>query len=180
MAHSKADTVKRVAAVLIDALIAALIYLLLSILFVFLQGLGYLLATAAAAAFLLFRDAIPIGDLKGASPGKRILGLRAIQGNGSLCDFTASAKRNLTVAAGWLVHGAFLLLGLIFSFIPFVKVILDVANVLTGIVVLLALVMELVKVVSDEHGIRLGDLLADTIVIEANTPPDPKEVDASA
>lgn len=169
MSQTKADTAKRIIAVLIDALIALLLYLLLSFLLTPLFGLGHLIATLAAAVFLLFRDAIPIGDLNGASPGKRFLGLRVIQGNGRECDLTASFKRNLTIAAGWLVNTAFLLLALIFSFIPLVEVLIGFAGIITGIVVLLALITELVKVISDERGIRLGDILADTVVIEVRS-----------
>ena len=156
----KADGAKRVFAVVIDFLIAAVIFYVLNFF------LGGTIASLAAGSFLLFRDSLPIRDLGGASIGKKVLGLKALQGNGKPCDHLSSIKRNLTIALGYLIYTLISILAWVFSFIPYFGWLFSFAMMISGILWLLAIAMELFKVFSDERGIRLGDLLADTQVVE--------------
>jgi uncharacterized membrane protein len=52
---------------------------------------------------------------------------------------------------------------LFFAFIPIVGWIIDI---LLGIALLILLIIEIVRIFSDEKGIRLGDKMAATMVIE--------------
>ena len=148
---------KRVAAMIIDLLIGGLIYLVLSWVF------WKIVVWALACYYLLIRDAIGIRDLQGASPGKRFLGLKALQGKGGDCDRMASIKRNLGITLGPLITGLLLIL---LTLIPLVDPIW--AFYIGGLVFLLVGAMELEKIFNEEGGQRIGDLLADTYVVETH------------
>jgi uncharacterized RDD family membrane protein YckC len=147
----KADSAKRIVATAVDLIIAGLVYMLLSLL------LGRFIAAALAGLFLLGRDAL-FGN--GVSPGKKLLGLRVISGSGGVIDSLTSAKRNLSVAAPYLALVGLILLAVL----PFFSV--HMALILAAVVGLISLGMELYKIIGDPTGLRLGDLLADTRVIE--------------
>jgi len=153
MREAKADSAKRIVAAALDLGIAWVSYAILQ--WVFGRFLGYL----GASCFLLLRDQ---SDPWFFSLGKKLLGLRVVRGDGNRCDHIASIKRNLTMAAFFLVSGG---LTLIFAVIPFVD--WRLAVLIGALVGLLALGMELFKLLTDERGARLGDLLADTRVIDA-------------
>jgi uncharacterized membrane protein len=73
----------------------------------------------------------------------------------SKVDYAASAKRNWMFALGPLM--------LFLLFIPVIGWILDI---LIGIAVFVLVIVEIVKIFSDEKGLRLGDKMAGTMVIE--------------
>ena len=150
--EAKADSAKRFVAAALDLIIAGLGYGFLFL--VFGRFLGYL----GASCFLLLRDQSGQWLF---SPGKKLLGLKVVRTDGGGCDHVASIKRNLTMAAFFLVAGA---LTLVFGILPFVD--WRLAAFFGALAGLLALGMELFKLMSDERGLRLGDLLADTRVVE--------------
>lgn len=85
----------------------------------------------------------------GQSIGKRIMGLRVIEGRaGQSCSMTRSAIRNLPF-----------ILAFLFGFIPVFWILF------VGICVPI-LSLELYLVMNVDVGIRLGDVLADTLVVE--------------
>ena len=70
-------------------------------------------------------------------------------------DYTTSAKRNWMFALGPMM--------LFFIFIPILGWIIDI---ILGIAVFVLIIIEVIKIFSDEKGIRLGDKWAGTMVIE--------------
>jgi uncharacterized protein involved in cysteine biosynthesis len=144
-ALTKADPVKRIIAFIIDA-VASLIV-----------GLIPLAGGIIGALYMLLRDALPIEGLEYKSIGKKLLKLSVvnIEEPASRIDYAASAKRNWMFALGPIM--------LFFFFIPIIGWII---NILIGIAALIFVIIELIKIFSDEKGIRLGDKMAGTMVIE--------------
>jgi uncharacterized RDD family membrane protein YckC len=138
----KADLLERSLAKLIDFIIAwALFY------FPFPVG------PIAAITYLLIVDGLKGGN----SPGKRIIGLKVISlaRQGAPCDFRESILRNLP-------FGVLILAYLIIGWIPY-------AGPLTVVLVALAVIaFEVMLVYNDEKGIRFGDRIADTMVVEVD------------
>ena len=144
-ALSKADPVKRIIAFVIDAIISMLI------------GIIPLVGGIIGALYMLLRDALPIEALAYKSVGKKLLKLSVVnvEDPSAKIDYAASAKRNWMFALGPIM--------LFFVFIPVLGWIIDI---LLGIALLILLIIEIVKVFSDEKGVRLGDKMAGTMVIE--------------
>ena len=142
---SKADPVKRIIAFVIDAIISMLI------------GIIPLVGGIIGALYMLLRDALPIEALAYKSVGKKLLKLSVVnvEDPSAKIDYAASAKRNWMFALGPIM--------LFFVFIPVLGWIIDI---LLGIALLVLLIIEIVKVFSDEKGVRLGDKMAGTMVIE--------------
>ena len=93
--------------------------------------------------------AVADGVQKGQSLGKMVFGLEVVKSDSSPCDLKASIYRNIPFE-----------LALLFAAVPFLGWIL---LVIVGIPILL---IELWLVIADHNGSRLGDRIADTIVIE--------------
>ena len=144
-ALSKADPVKRIIAFVIDAIISMLI------------GIIPLVGGIIGALYMLLRDALPIEALAYKSVGKKLLKLSVVnvEDPSAKIDYAASAKRNWMFALGPIM--------LFFVFIPVLGWIIDI---LLGIALLILLIIEIVKIFSDEKGVRLGDKMAGTMVIE--------------
>jgi hypothetical protein len=142
---TKADPVKRIIAFVIDA-VAALIV-----------GLIPFVGGIIGALYMLLRDALPIEALEYKSIGKKLLKLSVvnIEDPTSKIDYTASAKRNWMFALGPMM--------MFFLFIPILGWIIDI---LIGIAVFILVIIEIIKIFSDEKGVRLGDNMAGTMVIE--------------
>jgi uncharacterized protein involved in cysteine biosynthesis len=142
---TKADPVKRIIAFIIDAVASMII------------GLIPLVGGIIGALYMLLRDALPIEALEYKSIGKKLLKLSVvnIEGPTSKIDYAASAKRNWMFALGPIM--------LFFLFIPIVGWIIDI---LIGIAVFVLVIIEIIKIFSDEKGVRLGDKMAGTMVIE--------------
>jgi hypothetical protein len=142
---AKADPVKRIIAVIID--------FVLSMVVGFIPFVGGIIG----ALYMLFRDALPIEALEYKSIGKKLLKLSVvnIEDPTSKIDYAASAKRNWMFALGPIM--------MFFLFIPILGWIIDI---LIGIGGLILIIIEIIKIFSDEKGVRLGDKLAGTMVIE--------------
>jgi uncharacterized RDD family membrane protein YckC len=137
---TRPEPVKRIAAGLMDGIPAYLI--------AFIPFLGGLIS----AAYLAIRDGLPLKDSQGQSLGKRLLGLRAVRlPDGEPCDYVTSILRNLPFAVpalimmrpgmGWVVGS--LIWGAVF-------------------------LVEVLLIIADEKGERLGDRLAKTSVVEVS------------
>ena len=144
-ASKKADPVKRIIAFIIDAVVSMVV------------GLIPLIGGIIGALYMLFRDALPIKALEFNSLGKRALKLSVVMTENPTLkiDYATSAKRNWMFALGPIM--------LFFFFIPIIGWIIDI---LLGIALFILIIIEIIKIVSDEKGIRLGDKMAGTMVIE--------------
>ena len=129
-----ADPVARVAAKIIDVLLAALV-----------ARLAPPVGMALGLMYLLVGD----GMDGGRSVGKRLLGLRVVQPKtGEVGTVRQSLMRNAHLA---------LLYGLVF--VPLLGLILVV------VLGTFILAVEIYAIFNDEHGLRMGDLFAETIVV---------------
>ncbi|MBT8351417.1 MAG: RDD family protein [Deltaproteobacteria bacterium] len=142
---TKADPVKRIIAFVIDAVASMIV------------GLIPFVGGIIGALYMLLRDALPIEALEYKSIGKKLLKLSVvnIEDPTSKIDYTASAKRNWMFALGPLM--------MFFLFIPILGWIIDI---LIGIALFILVIIEIIKIFSDKKGVRLGDNMADTMVIE--------------
>ena len=142
---TKADPVKRIIAFIIDAVASMIV------------GFIPLVGGIIGALYILLRDALPIEALQYKSIGKKLLKLSVvkIEDPTSKVDYAISAKRNWMFALGPIM--------LFFLFIPIIGWIIDI---LLGIAVLILVIIEIVKLFTDEKGQRLGDKMAGTMVIE--------------
>jgi uncharacterized membrane protein len=142
---TKADPVKRIIAFVIDAVASMIVG--------FIPFVGGIIG----ALYMLLRDALPIEALEYKSIGKKLLKLSVvnIEDPTSKIDYAASAKRNWMFALGPMM--------MFFLFIPILGWII---NILIGIAVFILVIIEIIKIFSDEKGLRLGDKMAGTMVIE--------------
>ena len=142
---SKADPVKRIIAFVIDAVAAMIV------------GFIPIIGGIIGAFYMLFRDALPIEALEYKSIGKKLLKLSVVNSEDptSKIDYAASAKRNWMFALGPIM--------IFLAFIPILGWLLDI---LIGIAAFILCIIEIVKIFSDDKGVRLGDKMAGTMVIE--------------
>ena len=142
---TKADPVKRIIAFVIDAVASMIVG--------FIPFVGGIIG----ALYMLLRDALPIEALEYKSIGKKLLKLSVvnIEDPTSKIDYAASAKRNWMFALGPMM--------MFFLYIPILGWIIDILIV---IAVFILIIIEIIKTFSDEKGVRLGDKLAGTMVIE--------------
>ena len=141
---AKADPMKRIIAFIIDALASMIVG--------FIPFVGGIIG----ALYMLFRDALPIEALEYKSIGKKLLKLSVVKTEApAKVDYAISAKRNWMFALGPIM--------LFFLFIPILGWIIDI---LLGIAVFILVIIEIVKIFTDEKGLRLGDKMAGTMVIE--------------
>ena len=103
--------------------------------------------TVLAVLFLLFAD----GMLHGQSPGKKLMGIKVVLlESREDADFRASALRNFP-----------------FAFVPLLHLVPSMGHLLLWTVGPALLLFEGARVVSDGLGLRLGDLCAQTQVVDA-------------
>ena len=142
---AKADPVKRIIAFVIDAVASMIV------------GFIPLVGGIIGALYMLLRDALPIEALEYKSIGKKLLKLSVVntEAPSSKIDYAMSAKRNWMFALGPIM--------LFFMFIPILGWIIDI---LLGIAVLILVIIEIVKIFTNEKGQRIGDKMAGTMVIE--------------
>ena len=134
--YPKADLVPRLLAKVADLLVASAFWY-------FVPGVGAILGLV----YLLTCDGLPNGQ----SPGKRLLGIKAVHvPTRRSCGVSQSLLRNVPVA-----------LALMLSSNPFLIV-----------AALPILGFELYLVVTDPRGARIGDVFADTQVIDGKVPFD--------
>lgn len=145
--HAKADAGKRAVALIIDAVIA------------FVVGLVPYVGWLAGAAYWLCRDGLEFDFADRRSIGKKVMKLRPVRLDGRPMDLGTSVRRNWMFALG----AAF---GLV-AMIPVLGWILAVLLVVPFLLAALGLgIFELIKVITDPKGRRLGDTMAGTQVIE--------------
>jgi len=144
-ALTKADPVKRIIAFVIDAVASMIVG--------FIPFIGGIIG----ALYMLLRDALPIEALEYKSIGKKLLKISVVKTEepASKIDYATSARRNWMFALGPIM--------LFFLFIPIIGWIIDI---LLGIAVLILVIIEIVKLFTNEKGLRLGDKMAGTMVIE--------------
>lgn len=145
VALSKADPVKRIIAFVIDSVVSMIL------------GFIPLVGGIIGALYMLLRDALPVEALGYQSVGKKLLNLSVVNtaDPSGKVDYAASAKRN------WMFA-----LGPIMLFLIFVPIIGWILDILIAVAVFVLVIVEAVKIFSDEKGLRLGDTMADTMVIE--------------
>ncbi len=141
-ASGKADLGKRIVAVLIDSAIAFVIG--------FIPGIGSLIG----AAYMVLRDGMEFDFMNHRSIGKHVMKLHLESVDGASLDITTSLKRN------WMFALAPLVPLLIITIVGWVLV----PFVLFGALALM--IVELVLVLTDAEGRRLGDKMAGTRVVE--------------
>jgi hypothetical protein len=143
--QAKADPVKRIIAVVIDGVAAAIV------------GLIPFVGGIIGALYMLLRDALPIEALEYKSIGKKLLKLSVVRAEGppSKIDYGTSAKRN------WMFA-----LGPVMMFLIFIPVVGWILDILIGIACFVLVIIELIKIFSDKQGLRLGDKMAGTMVVE--------------
>ena len=140
----KADLGKRIPAALIDGILA------------FVVGWIPFIGGIVAAVYWLVRDGLELDFMDGRSIGKKIMKLRPVTLDGTPMDLMASAKRNWMFALGGVAQLLiYTIVGILLA-IPLIFV-----AVLLGI-------LELVLVITDDEGRRLGDKIANTMVIEVD------------
>lgn len=143
MAKAKADLVKRVLAALVDGLAASVVSLI--------PVIGALVGTA----YTLTKDAIVFeltkqNEWKNRSLGKRLLNLEVSPDDGDIVDLMTSVKRNIPLAIGTLI-----------------MIIPVVGWVVGPIIAFVVSIIEIVLVITDGKGRRLGDRWAGTQVVDA-------------
>ncbi len=143
-----ADQGRRIIAAAIDGGVAMLLALLH-------PAVGGILA----AAFMLLRDGLNIPSMSYQSPGKRAVGIQAVRVDGRPMDPATSIQRNLPLAIVYF--------GGLFALFPIVGKFLAPLLALSGAGLG---ILELVLVLTDPDGKRLGDRLAATMVISVEAP----------
>jgi hypothetical protein len=140
--YTKADLLSRVIAKTIDFIIVVALYEII-------PKVGFF----AGITYLLIAD----GLFNGRSAGKKLIGLKVVVRNStdrtSACEFKESIYRNFPFAVGFILYGILKAIPLIGWIIAFVIVI--------GI-----LLFEGLVILGSEEGMRLGDELAKTRVVQ--------------
>ena len=142
---ARADTGKRAVALVIDAVIAVIV------------GLIPVAGGIAATAYWLVRDGLDFEFMDHRSIGKKVMKLRPVTLDGRPVDIATSVKRNWMFALGGIAQ--FLALTIIG-----VLVAIPVALIAFAIGI-----VEIVLVVTDAEGRRIGDKVAGTRVIETDS-----------
>jgi len=142
---AKADVFRRLLAYLLDIAVASILAALVGLIFP-------PLALLASALYLTFKDGVMFAVTKqdawkNKSVGKRLLDLEVASDHGATIDLWLSAKRNLPLVAGAVLN---------LTFVP---------GWIASLVGLALVVIELVLVLTDARGRRLGDQWAQTQVI---------------
>lgn len=142
----KADVSKRFLAFVIDGAIAAVLSVI--------PFIGSLLA----AAYFLLRDGFDYEFMDHRSIGKRVMRLRPVCDDGSPVTLEVSARRNWPLAITSLA--------IFLGFVPGLGFVIKPLGMAAGIILV---VLEGYFTYTDEHGLRWGDGLAGTRVIETES-----------
>ena len=139
------DLGKRALAVIIDAVIAMVV------------GLVPIAGGIAATAYWLVRDGMDLDFMDHRSIGKKVMKLRPVTLDGQPLDLATSIKRNWMFALGGLTQFfAMTIIGLVLA-IPL------------GLIAFVIGIVEIVLVLTDAEGRRMGDKMARTRVIETDS-----------
>jgi uncharacterized RDD family membrane protein YckC len=144
--HPKADLTRRIIAGVIDAAITMVVG--------FIPWLGGLLATG----YWLVRDGLDLEFMDHRSIGKKLMKLRPVTADGQPTEMVASVKRNWPLAFGGVAQ--------LLLFIPIIGWILLIPVVFIAFAVG---IVEVVLVITDSEGRRLGDRFAGTRVVETES-----------
>jgi len=145
-ARVKADLGKRFLAALIDGVLSGIVGLI-----PFIGGL-------AGAAYMLVRDGLELDFMDQRSIGKKVMKLRPIRLDGQPMDIATSVKRNIPFAIGPVGAALFI-----------IPVIGWIAGLLLAVLSFIVVIIEIVLVLTDADGRRMGDKLAETMVIEVDS-----------
>jgi uncharacterized RDD family membrane protein YckC len=140
---AKTDLGKRFIAALIDGLLCVVV------------GFIPIIGGIIGGAYMLIRDGLELEFMDRRSIGKKVMKLRPVQLNGQPMDIAASVKRNITLVVGFL--------GMPFLIIPILGWLLAIVLGICGMILGL---IEIVMVLTDAEGRRMGDKIAGTKVIE--------------
>jgi uncharacterized protein involved in cysteine biosynthesis len=141
--EGKADLGKRFIAHIIDSVAAYVI------------GLVPIIGGIAGAAYFVCRDGLEVDFMDRRSLGKKIMKLRPVRLDGQPMDLETSARRNWMWGIGALIS--------LLLYIPIL------GWILIPVVAIIAVAIglyEVYKVITDDEGIRWGDQLANTKVVE--------------
>ncbi len=141
---AQVDITKRAIAVIIDGVITVVV------------GFIPIAGGIAATAYWLLRDGMDLEFMDHRSIGKKVMKLRPVTLDGQPLDMAASIKRNWMFGLGGLAQlFAMTFVGLVIA-IPL------------GLIALVISVIEIVLVLTDAEGRRMGDKMAGTRVIETD------------
>ncbi|MCK4271511.1 RDD family protein [bacterium] len=145
--NGKADLGKRFLAALIDVGCA------------FVVGLIPIIGGLIGAAYMLLRDGLEFDFMDHRSIGKKVMKLRPVMldGGGNI-DTITSVKRNWMFALGAIVQVLMYIPVIGWALIPVV-----------GVISLILGIIEIVLVLTDPEGRRMGDKLAGTKVVEVDS-----------
>lgn len=141
---AKADIGKRLVAALIDGVISGVIG-------VAIPAIGGIIG----AAYMLLRDGLEFDFMNHRSVGKHVMKLHLVSVDGQPLDISTSIKRNWMFAIGAVIPLLVFIPVLGWIAIPFVAL----AGIVLGVI-------ELVLVLTDPEGRRIGDKMAGTRVAE--------------
>ena len=143
--QKKADLTKRFIAALIDGIISSIVAVI------------PVIGAIIGAAYTLTKDAIMFQVTKDAqwknrSIGKKLMGLEVISADGTDIDLKASCMRNWPLAIGTII-----------------MIVPVLGWIIGGLVAFVLGILELVLVLTDAKGRRLGDKVGNTMVVDAAT-----------
>lgn len=156
MSDPKKIKTNRLIAAIIDGIILAVINVIFGMILGLIPVVGPLLAGLVGAALYAMKDAFPIPALDGASPGKKIMKIKAVNMNGANLTPEESIKRNLPLVFGGAVNG-------VLSLLP-AALYLGLAG-LVGLIQLGAVIVETYFLWTKPDGRRWGDNFASTQVV---------------
>lgn len=163
--YKKANLFKRFIAFLIDKILVVIVTLLMGVLYVslaFTIDIRFsVLAALLTSLYILFRDGFDF--LGNRSIGKIVVKLKPIIINtGAKCDLETSAKRN------WLFAFVNLLSFFNSIFVPYIiqPIVEMILIVLFSLPEIIYTIVEAARVFTDDKGLRWGDKMAGTQVIE--------------
>jgi uncharacterized RDD family membrane protein YckC len=141
--NGKADLGKRFVASLIDAAIAIVV------------GFIPIIGGIIGAAYWLLRDGMEFDFMDHRSIGKKVMKLRPVLLDGGKVDIAVSVKRNWMFAISGIIQLLIFIPVVGWALIPVV-----------GIITLILVIIEIILVLTDPEGRRMGDKIANTKVIE--------------
>lgn len=139
------DLGKRAVAAIIDAVVATVV------------GMIPVAGGIAATAYWLVRDGMDLDFMDHRSIGKKVMKLRPVTLDGQPLDLVTSAKRNWMFALGGLTQ---------FFAMTIVGIVIAIPLALVAFVIG---IVEVVLVLTDAEGRRMGDKMAGTRVIETDS-----------
>lgn len=139
---TQAGVLNRIIAKSVDLIVIIALYEII-------PAIGYF----AGVIYLLIAD----GLFDGRSLGKRLVGLKVVMPGDSEpalpCDFKYSTYRNIPFIIGYILFGI-------------LKVIPVIGWLISFVIILVIIIFELLVMIGNEKGMRLGDEIAGTLVIE--------------